>query len=97
MPEKTYTFIANTTVSLYTTVVAETLEEAIAIAKRRHPRGFCDQCGRSHGHDEKEWQIGGDIEIESPDDLDLVDLHVSDNPVTQHNEIWDKATELWYG
>jgi hypothetical protein len=96
-PEKrSYTFVINTAVSLYTEVIAETLEEAIKKAKGRSVQSLCHECA-SEGADRLgrlEWRIGGEIEGD-PASGDLVDLLLAKGGSTEAHELFDEALAIW--
>jgi len=68
-----YTFVINTAISMYTEVIAETLEEAVKKARDRSIQSLCYECA-SEGTDKlgrREWRIGGEIDAD-PASSDLV-------------------------
>lgn len=60
---KTYTISAQVTVSVYTTVLANSKQEAIEIAEQRTMQGLCHQC--SSGNVDSEWSLTGELDGEA--------------------------------
>lgn len=84
-----YTFVINATISLSTTVQADSLSEAIEVAQSRAVQGLCHQC--SGGRPTCEW--GTEIDCEPLCDSELVDLFVDGETV----DIDDTVKNEWSG
>lgn len=57
-----FTFSGMVTVSLYTEVEADSLQEALEIAEQRGIQGLCHQCsGRDH---DTQWSLTGELDGE---------------------------------
>jgi len=84
---KEYTFVIETKIPMATTVKAETLEDAVEIAK--------DRSANLYGDRQKEWTVGGELDwfpLESA--CELVDLDVKDN-YPEGQKLFPVACELW--
>jgi hypothetical protein len=81
-----FSFQVETTISLYTEVEAESLEEAVELAKKNGVQGLCHQCARG---DPDCWNTTGELDCD-PITCKLVD-------VQQDGESVELATveELW--
>lgn len=56
-----YTFVVEGTISLHTDVEADSLDEAVEIARSRGVMSLCYQCARSQ---EDEWATSGELDCE---------------------------------
>lgn len=87
--KKSYTFVVHATVSLVTDVKAETLAEAMEIAKGRSVMGLCHQC--NGGDSRREW--GTELDCEVDLDTGLEDLFVDNECV----DLTDEVQTQWKG
>jgi hypothetical protein len=83
-----YTFVAEVKTVVYTTVEADTVEEAVKIALGRPPMEPCDVCSSAHNANNT-WSIG-EIDDCQINESELVDLHCDDA-----TSIYNKARALW--
>ena len=83
-----YTFIVEQTISMWSEVEAETIEDAVKIAQQRTVQKLCTQC--SHGGPNS-WNMG-EVDCEDPISGALVDLH-TDGDLDPN--LFEVAEELW--
>lgn len=60
-----YTFVIEATISMHVDVEADSLEEAVALAKEAGPQGLCHQCAGSRGY-QGEWKTSGEFDCDPP-------------------------------
>jgi hypothetical protein len=83
-----YLFVVNTTISMHTEVEADSLEEAVELAKNNPVMSLCHQCS-SH-EDDKYWVTSGEFDCEpgDPDQSPLVEAIKDDEFIPLHEVDW---------
>jgi hypothetical protein len=72
-----YTFVANMNISVHVEVEADMLKDAIELAQQSSIMGLCHQCARGTPG---EWSTSGELDGGTPDDFELVEVFVDDEP-----------------